>query len=166
MEKVISTSTTILPPNHKLVKLFGSIARVTSKSKCGIISMVPIDDGGTSVFDYILQVANEFDDTIINNDLYNFWFEQLSLTYQKHVFCKLPHLFPENNACSETLGLLLQKELDNNEAKILFIIPVFKIISRTMFTTLIAIFIIRSWRHSKISFKVMMTQNLQETQCL
>ncbi len=57
-----------IPPDHKLVNIFGTVARVESKSTRKIKLFIPIDDSGAWGFDYTLQVANKFDNIIINSD--------------------------------------------------------------------------------------------------
>ncbi len=90
------------PPNHKLVNLFGTFARAASKSTSEIILSVPINDGGAGGFDYTLEVANVFDNIIINNNLYNFSVEQLCSTYQNHVVCKADYHIFWTQATEET----------------------------------------------------------------
>ncbi len=75
------------PPDHKLVNLCGTVTWAASNSTCKMKLPIPIEDSLAGGFDYTLQVTNKFDDMAINNNLYNFSFEQLCSTYQNHVFC-------------------------------------------------------------------------------
>ncbi len=75
-----------IPPNHKLINLFGTVTRVVSKSTCKIKLSISIDNSGAGGFDYTLQVANKFDSLDININLYNISFEQMCLMYQNNVF--------------------------------------------------------------------------------
>ncbi len=71
------------PPDHKLVNLLvlSLELQAASRSTCEIKLTVPInDDGGAGGFDYTLQVADEFDDIFINNNLYNLSFGQMCST--------------------------------------------------------------------------------------
>ncbi len=56
----------------KIVNLFGTVARVTSKSTFKIKLSIPVNDSGAGGFDYTLQVANKFDNTLITSGLCNF----------------------------------------------------------------------------------------------
>ncbi len=58
-----------LPPNHQSVNLFGTLARAVSKSTGKMKMYVPINNSRARGFDYTLEVANEFDDNVINSNL-------------------------------------------------------------------------------------------------
>ncbi len=53
-------------PNHKLIILFKTVVRATTRSQ-EIKLSIPIDDGGDRGFIYTLEVANVFDDIVITN---------------------------------------------------------------------------------------------------
>ncbi len=56
-------------PDHKLVILFGTVARAASRSTHEIKLSIPVNNGGARGFDYTLKVANKFDDIFVNNNL-------------------------------------------------------------------------------------------------
>ncbi len=59
------------PPDHKSVNLFRTVTGTASKSTCEIKLSVPVNYSGAGGFDYTLQVANKFNNMVINNNLYN-----------------------------------------------------------------------------------------------
>lgn len=46
---------------------------------------VPVKDSGAGGFNFSLEVANMFNDIVLDNNLYNFAVKQLCNTYQSHV---------------------------------------------------------------------------------
>ncbi len=48
-----------------------------SKSACEITLVVPVDAFGARGFDFTLKFASDFDDMVINSNLYSFFFKQL-----------------------------------------------------------------------------------------
>ncbi len=90
---------------------FWNVAGAASKSTCEIISIVPVNDRGARGFIHILMAANNFDDMIINNNLYKFSFEQLYSTYQNYVLCYKLELVFCNEELQTTTSLCQQKLL-------------------------------------------------------
>ncbi len=92
------------PPDHKLVKLFGTIAKVMSKSTYEITLIVLLTVLEPEVLT-ILKFADNLNDRVINNNLYNFSFEQLCSTYQHHVLINDTYKSFLSHAMKETSGM-------------------------------------------------------------
>ncbi len=62
----------------------------------------PHDNSGARGFDYTLNVANKFDNIVINNNLYNISVYQLRSTYQNHVLHNVTYKEFWANAMTDT----------------------------------------------------------------
>ncbi len=83
----LNSSLNYKTPSCKPFGIYGNVVRQTSKKKQEIKTTVPVDDGGAgkASFDFALEVANVFDNTITNNTQYNFTNKTLIVYYQNHV---------------------------------------------------------------------------------
>ncbi len=75
------------PPNHKPIRIYGTVIETMSKTPREIKISIPIDDCGTgeASFNFDLKVANVFDNIVTNNNQHILTYESLIVTYQNHV---------------------------------------------------------------------------------
>ncbi len=56
-----------IPPEHKSITLFGTLIAATSKTPNYIKLSIPVNNGKKGGFNYILEVANVFDNVVTNS---------------------------------------------------------------------------------------------------
>ncbi len=82
MEKVTLALRPTPPPHYKSVKLFKTVTGAASNTMYEITLTIPNNNSGAKCVDFFFQVTNNFDDMVINCNLYNFSIDQLYSAYQ------------------------------------------------------------------------------------